>query len=324
VTITQALTQLAKSTRSKLLKAALIHMVESILAGQTLTQAMQKHSHIFSGMVINVIDAGENSGQLETAFLQLAKYLELESQTIKRVKSATRYPLIVIVALVVAFCVINFMVVPVFANMFRAFGSQLPIVTRAMIVISDFMLAYWPYLLVIVVLLFFLFRFSVSRPQGAIRWAKFKIKVPIVGPILYRIGLARFARMFCMIMQSGVPLVKGITLVAQTLGNAYMRQQVLVMREGIEKGDSLTRSASDSKLFSPMVLQMIQVGEETGEIDELLANMAEYYEREVDYDLGRLGDLIEPILLAVIGVLVLFLAMGVFLPMWDMVSFVRH
>ncbi len=322
VTVTQALKQLAKSTRSKQLRKALEEMVDAILGGKTLTAAMRDQDHIFSLMLINVVDAGENSGQLDTAFLQLAKYLELEASTKKRIKSATRYPTLVIVALLVALIVINFMVVPAFAKMFQSFNAELPVPTQVMIAISNFLTQNWILLAAGVVILFALLRYWITTPVGRLRWDHLKIKVPIIGSIIYRIILARFSRMFAMIMETGVPLVKGINLVANTLGNEYMRQKIAIMREGIEKGESLTKSATDSELFSPMILQMIYVGEQTGEVEQLLKNMAEYYEREVDYDLDRLGDMIEPILLTIIGGMVLFLAIGVFLPMWDMVSFV--
>jgi len=321
VPILESLMHLLDATRSKTLSNSLRGIIDSISSGQTLTASLRKYPKIFPNVFVSITEAGENSGQLDATFLQLAEYLELESKTIKRIKAATRYPLLVIFAIVAALVVVNFVVVPAFSKLFKQFGGKLPLPTRILVATSNFFIHYWFFLLIGIIVLFFTARYLLKTPKGRYYWDKWKLKIPVVGSIMNRIVLARFTRTFSMMLASGVPLVQSVTLVANIVGNTYIRRYILAMRDGIEHGETLTKTATASGLFTPLVLQMLSVGEEAGSIDNMLKEVAEFYEREVDYDLKRLGDLIEPFLLLVMGTMVLILALGVFLPMWDMVQF---
>jgi MSHA biogenesis protein MshG len=323
VPIIDSLRQLEKTSHSKVLKGCLLDAAESITNGQTLTTAFKKHPDIFSNMFTSIIDSGENSGQLDESFMQLANYLDLEAKTAKRVKAATRYPVMVIVAILIALGVINFMVIPAFSNMFKSFGAELPLPTRILMATSDFMINQWLLLLIIVIIIFVAIRMALATDSGRYFWDRVKLKVPVFGKLNQKIILTRFSRTFSIILRTGIPLEKGIVIVSNTVGNSYVKQKILSMREGIETGETLSKTATDTGLFSPLVLQMLNIGEASGEMDSLIEEVAEYYEREVDYDLGRLGDLIEPILLVIMAGMVLVLALGVFLPMWDMVSFIK-
>jgi MSHA biogenesis protein MshG len=324
VAITDSLKELSQSTDIPKLQKALLDCHERIISGQTLSQALKFHPKLFSKMFISIVDAGENSGQLELAFAQLAKHLELDAQTKKRIKSATRYPIMVISAILIALLVINFMVVPAFLDMFKQFKTTLPLPTRILMATSNFLTNHWMLLIIGIIVVIVVLKYFIKTPQGRYFWDYLKLRIPIIGNIIERILLGRFARTFTTIMRTGVPLIAGIGLVANAVGNEYVRRKILAMREGIERGETLTKSATESNLFSPLVLQMIKVGESSGEIDVLLEEVAEFYESEVDYDLGRLSEMIEPILLVVMGGMVLMLALGVFLPMWNMISFVKH
>lgn len=321
VPILSSLTRLAQTTRSKLLATTLNGVAEKITSGQTLAQAVQKYPKVFKKIFVALVDAGEQSGQLELAFEELANYHDLEQQTKRRIKSATRYPTMVIIAIIIAIGVVNFFVVPAFADMFNSFGSELPLVTRILFGMSNWMLDNWYILLAVVIAAVIGIRYTLKTPQGRLTWDRYKLKLPLIGSIIHRIIMARFARVFTMMLKSGVPMVAGIQLIAKTVDNTYVEQKMLAMKEGLEKGESLTKCVTDSGLFSPIALQMIAVGEDSGSIDNMLTEVAEFYEREVDYDLKKLGDAIEPILLVVIGIMVLILALAVFLPMWDMTSF---
>jgi MSHA biogenesis protein MshG len=284
---------------------------------------MAEYPKVFSQLFVSIVHVGENTGQLEKAFLQLSQYLELEMDTRKRIKTAMRYPTFVILAIVIAMVILNIFVIPQFAEIFGRFNVELPLATRILIGTSSFFVNYWPLLLVLTIGSVFLVRWYVGTPKGRMLWDKTRLRLPVVGSVIERSLLARFSRSFAMMVGAGVPLNQALSLVASAVDNAFMAERIVEMRRGIERGESLLRNAISSELFTPLVLQMISVGEETGQVDELLTEAAEFYEREVDYDLKSLTARIEPILITVVAGMVLILALGIFTPMWDMMRAVR-
>lgn len=323
VPLLDALDKLSEVTRNPLLKKVLKDIQDEISKGKTFAASVQGFPKIFPPVFASVIDAGERSGELEEAFRRLAGYFELEAKTAKRIKAAVRYPIMVIVAIVIALCIMNFMVIPSFAKMFATFKKELPLVTKILLGSSNFMVNNWPIILATVISIFAAIKYTLKTKAGRFRWDRVKLKMPVIGPILHRVILARFARIFTMTVRSGVPMVEGIQLVSKTVGNTYVAKALEGMKEGITRGDPFTKTAEQSGIFSTIVLQMLSIGEETGSMDTMLEEVADFYEREVDYDLSRLGDMIEPILLVIMGCMVLLLALGIFLPMWDMTSFVK-
>ncbi|HHP5358635.1 TPA: type II secretion system F family protein [Aeromonas veronii] len=323
IPILRAIAGLEEGTHSKPLKRALHSLGEDLGNGRPLSSSMQAHPKVFSSLFVAIIHVGENTGQLEESFLQLANYFELELETRKRIKTAMRYPSFVMIAIGIAMVILNIMVIPVFAGMFAKFGVELPLATRILLATSHFFVNYWWLLLAILAGMVFGWRRWVATTKGKLTWHRWQLKLPIVGTIIERSLLARFARSFSMMLKAGVPLNTALTLVADAVDNAYMAGRVRDMRAGIERGESLLRTASSSGLFTPLVIQMIAVGEETGQVDDLLHEAAEYYEREVDYDLKSLTARIEPILIGIVAVMVLILALGIFTPMWDMMRAVR-
>ncbi|WP_429190895.1 type II secretion system F family protein [Aeromonas veronii] len=323
IPILRAIAGLEESTHSKPLKRALHSLGEDLGNGRPLSSSMQAHPKVFSSLFVAIIHVGENTGQLEESFLQLANYFELELETRKRIKTAMRYPSFVMIAIGIAMVILNIMVIPVFAGMFAKFGVELPLATRILLATSHFFVNYWWLLLAILAGMVFGWRRWVATTKGKLTWHRWQLKLPIVGTIIECSLLARFARSFSMMLKAGVPLNTALTLVADAVDNAYMAGRVRDMRAGIERGESLLRTASSSGLFTPLVMQMIAVGEETGQVDDLLHEAAEYYEREVDYDLKSLTARIEPILIGIVAVMVLILALGIFTPMWDMMRAVR-
>lgn len=319
----RALTGLQASMRNRVFKGILKDMVASLESGMNLSSALGRHPKVFSPLFLALINVGENTGQLDLAFKEVGRYLELEKNTRKQIKSATRYPLFVSVAIVAALSVITYFVIPAFSETFQRLGAQLPLETRILIGISDFVVAYWMYMLASVAAAVLAWRSWIGSASGKLIWDHHKMRMPIVGPVFERIALGRFARTFSMVMRAGVPIVHGLGVVAGAVGNKYIGGRVLRMRDGISRGESLYNTAVQSNMFSPLVLQMIAVGEESGAIDELLAEVAEFYDSEVEYDLKKLGDAIEPILIMFIAGIVLLLALGVFLPIWDLNSAIR-
>jgi len=323
VPISRAISGLAESTRNPMMVAALGDIGDNLEAGRTLSSALSRYPDIFSHLFVSIVQVGENTGQLDEAFLQMSRYLELEKDTRDRIKAALRYPTMVIVAIGVAVAVINIFVIPAFAKVFKGFHAELPWATQILIATSDFAVAYWPYILVGLVLALVGVRSHMKTEKGRYQWDKAKLRLPVVGSIIRRATLGRYARSFAMASRAGVPLIQILTVVARAVDNEYVGDRIRHMRNGIERGDTLTRTAAASGMFTPLVLQMLAVGEETGNVDDMMQEVAEFYEREVDYDLKNLSSAIEPILIVAIGAMVLILALGVFLPMWDLAGAAR-
>ncbi|TWX49198.1 type II secretion system F family protein [Colwellia hornerae] len=320
VPILRAINGMAESSTSDKLKAALTDIGSQLEGGYTLSTALSQYPKLFSPLFVSLVHVGENTGQLDGSFLKLANYLEREQDTRKRIKTALRYPSFVLGAIFIAMIILNIFVVPTFANMFAKLGADLPVTTKMLIASSNFFLNYWPHLLVGSVFGFFGLKNYLKTERGMYLWDRLKTKIPVVGGVIERSILSRFSHTFAIVLKAGVPLTTGLTLVADAVDNTYMRDKILAMRGGIESGDSLLRSANASKLFTPLVLQMVAVGEETGRVDELLEEVGDYYEREVDYELSTLTARIEPIMIAIVAAMVLVLALGIFTPMWDMMS----
>lgn len=320
ISMLRAVEGLADNATNRQLGDALRDVADQLERGRGLSTAMAEHPLVFPRVVVAVVHVGENTGRLEQSFAQLAQYLEGELDTRKRIKEATRYPIFVSGFLFIAVVVLNIFVIPQFATMFSNFGVELPLITRILLATSDFFINYTAYMIAAVVLVVIAMIRQLKKPASRERWDGWKLRMPAVGDVVERSLLARFCRSFAVMLNSGVPLTQALGLVSETLDNRYMSVRVADMRKGIERGETLLRVSRNSGLFTPLVLQMVAVGEETGSLDDLLIEAAEYYEREVDYDLKNMTARIEPIMISIVAVMVLFLALGIFLPMWEMMS----
>lgn len=320
IPIIRAIEGLAQSTNSVRLQQILQELVDQLENGRNLSQAMAVHPAVFSRLMVSIVHVGENTGRLDEAFLQLTYYFEQELETRKQIKQATRYPFFVLLTLIVAMFILNLAVIPQFANMFARFNAELPWSTKALLASSEFFIAYWPLMLLVAVATGFGFRSYIKTDKGRKVWGRWKIRFPIIGSVIYRATLGRFARSFGMMLKAGVPMTSALTLVADAVDNDYLGDIIREMRRNIERGESLLRVSQQSQMFTPLVLQMLAVGEETGAMDEMLSEVAGFYEREVAFDLKSLTAKIEPILICIVAVMVLILALGIFTPMWDMLN----
>ena len=324
VPIMSALHGLSRNTRNRTLAKTLSGVMESLETGRDLSSALSQYPKVFSVFYISLVRVGETSGQLEQVFRQLSGYLEREKKTRDQIKSAMRYPVFVIAAILVAVVVINVFVVPAFTAIFEKFGANLPLPTRILVAMSDVTINHWPILLVAVVTLVVGLRLYLKSDNGRYRWHKLQLRLPLVGSVLYQATLARFSRLFALVQRSGIPIVTGLSVVGRALDNDFVEERVLTMRDGIERGEALSHTAASSGIFDPLVLQMIQVGEESGATDELLQEVADYYDDEVDYAIDKLSASIEPTLTIALAGLVFLLATGIFLPMWDLYKVALH
>lgn len=318
VPIVRAIRGLAETHDKPVMARALSDLVAGLESGHDLASSLGRHPKLFPPLFVSLVRVGEQTGNLDAALLQLAQYLELDKEIQDQVHAALRYPVIVMVAITVAIVILNLFVIPTFASVFASFKTQLPLPTQILIASSQFFVRYWPYLLGATVLTAIGIRHYLRSPTGSAWWDRQVVRLPIIGHIVHKALLARFSRSFALCFKAGVPLIQALTIIAKAVDNQYIGGLVLGMRDGIQRGDSMTRVATATGIFTPMVLQMIAVGEETGALDELLLEVAMYYEREVAYETKGLTTAIEPILTGIIAAIVLVLALGIFLPMWNL------
>jgi MSHA biogenesis protein MshG len=323
VPIVRALAGLEESSQNPALNRILADVRDKLQSGQDLSVGMSAHPKVFTPFMVSMMRVGELTGRLDEVFLRLYEFFVFEKKISDDVRGAMRYPVIVLAALAIAMFIVNLVVIPAFARMFTSLKAELPLMTRILVAVSEFFVAYWPVMLVGLVAAVLAVRAYVRTPGGRYFWDWLKLRMPLVGPLVYKATLAKFSRSFALAGRSGVPIQQALALVAEVVENAYLGARVMGMREGIERGESILRTAVNAGVFDPVVLQMVAVGEETGEMHALMAEIADMYEREVNIEVEGLAAKAEPLLLVMMGSLVLVLALGIFLPMWDMIGAAR-
>ncbi len=314
---------LMDTTHNEVLKSALVEIIGSLESGRSLSQSLARHPKIFSPLFISIVEIGESTGTMDTAFLRLYEYLSTDEDIRKRVRSAIRYPLIVVAAIAVAMGIITLFVIPAFEPIFRQLGDNIPLPTRIITGVSSFVANQWSLLLTIIAVLTAVVARWVNTPAGRMTWDRYKLGLPIVGVIMRNAALARVTRSLAVALETGLPINQTLRSIAGSVGNVFLAGKLDELLAGVERGESLSATARSTALFTPLILQMIALGEETGALPELLNESADFYKREVDYDLENLSAALEPILIITVGAMVLVLALGVFLPMWDMVARTR-
>jgi MSHA biogenesis protein MshG len=320
IPIMRALTGIQSSVGNQKLARVVGQLRTSLDSGRELSMAMTEHPKVFDSFYISMIRVGETTGNLDNIFARLAEHIEFERFMRGQIKSALRYPMFVMTAMAIAIVVINIMVIPQFEKVFASMHTDLPFITKILIGFSSFMRNYWFVLIAMVVGASWAFKSYISTAAGRSNWDRIKMRIPIAGKIIFKGTMARFARSFALSTRSGLPILSALRLVSQTVENDYISAKILSMSSGIERGETILRTATQTGVFNPLVLQMIAVGEESGSLDELMQEIADMYQADVEYDVKTLGAQIEPIMIMFLGALVLVLALGVFLPIWDMSS----
>ena len=320
IPLLRGLRGLASSTHNILLRRALEDVLRSLEAGRDLATSFGRHPELFPEIYLGIIAVGEATGTLEASFLRLSDYLSQERNLQERVKTALRYPLIVMVAIAAAIGVITTFVMPRFAPLFRALGNDIPLPTRIIMGTAEIARRDWYWVLAVGAALFLATRTYVRTVGGRLRWHKLLLVLPVIGPLARQATLARLSRTLSIAGRAGMPMLETLAIIARVCGNDYLARRMRRLRDRVERGEPLSRAAAGVRMFPPLVLQMIAVGEETGELPQLLDEVAGFYEREVEFSLSTLSAAIEPILIVLIGGIVLILALGVFLPMWNMIA----
>lgn len=320
VPLVRAFQGLQEHTHRADMRDAMGKIIDDLQSGSDLASAMTAHPKVFSRLFPRLIQVGETTGRLEEAFQQLSLYLVRDRDTRHRIRTAIRYPLFVLFALLVALFVINYFVIPAFFSLFARFGAELPFFTRVLMATSHYTQTYGPVMLLGALGGGIFFRQFIHTPRGMYWWDRTTLHLPLVGGIVHHASLARMARTFAMGFQSGLTVTQTLNTVEESVDNLFIRDKLSGMHRGVERGESLTQAAYHSGLFSPLVLQMLAVGEETGGVADMMSEVADFYDRKVAHDIQALSAAIEPILLFGVAILVLILALGVFLPMWNLGS----
>jgi MSHA biogenesis protein MshG len=320
IPLLRGLRGLTASTHNAIMREALQDILSSLESGRDLATSFARHPELFPALYINLVRVGESTGTLESSFQRLAEYLAKDADMQERVKSALRYPIIVTIAISVAMGILTTFVIPHFAPLFRSLGNNIPLPTRIIIAASNFALHEWYVVLGALAAAIVVWRHYVRTEKGRYQWHRLKLRLPGVGRLAHEAILARISRSLSISLTAGMPMIETLKLIAQSSGNEYMSERVLRMSATVERGDSLSRAAATAGMFPPLVLQMMEVGEDTGELPDLMEEVAGYYDREVDYALKTLSAAIEPVLIVAVGGMVLVLALGVFLPMWNMIG----
>ncbi|MGD8324941.1 MAG: type II secretion system F family protein [Gammaproteobacteria bacterium] len=316
----RGMSSLAVSTPNAVLRETLEQVLDKLQSGRDLASSLSQHPEVFSKFYVSIVRVGESTGNLPMAFMRMYEYLSMEKRIRDKLKQAMRYPSTVIGAIAVAMVVITLFVLPKFEPIFASLGPNVPWATRVLLSVSDFVAQYWYIVAAGLITSYVAFRMWSQSRDGRYRWDKAKLRFPVVGEITRKATLAKVCRSFALTIDAGVPIVQGLSLIARATGNEYMSEGVLSLRSGVEHGESLSQTAQTSGLFTPLALQMLMIGEETGTLSEMIVEVADFYEREVDYDLENISAAIEPMLIVSVGVMVLVLALGIFLPLWDMAA----
>ena len=320
IPIMRALSGIQSSVGNPKLAQVVGQLRVSLDSGRELSVAMTEHPKVFDSFYISMIRVGETTGNLDNIFLRLSEHIEFDRFMRGQIKSALQYPMFVITAMAIAIVVINIMVIPQFEKVFASMHADLPFITKMLIAFSNFMRNYWFVLIGMIAAAGWSFKTYVKTASGRSNWDRIKMRIPIAGKIIFKGTMARFARSFALSTRSGLPILSALRLVSQTVENDYISAKILSMSAGIERGETILRTATQTGVFNSLVLQMIAVGEESGSLDNLMQEIADMYQADVEYDVKTLGAQIEPILIIFLGALVLVLALGVFLPIWDMSS----
>jgi len=318
VPLLRSLRALEESATNRRLAQALAELQLQLESGRELSASMRQQPATFSNYVVSTVKVGEVTGRLSEAFEGLYNQLSFERENREAVATALRYPTFVLMAAVSALIAVNIFVIPAFANIYRSFKAELPLLTRVLIGVSDFFINYGWLLLGVAISAGFGIVTWVRTPAGTRFWHGLLLRIPIVGVLIHKATLARFTKSFGLALKAGVPVVDALNAAVETSGNVVIGEKIATMGPAAARGESLARSARTTGVFTPVVLQMFAVGEETGALDEMMAEVAEHFQKEVDYAIKSLGAQIEPIMILVLGAMILVFALGVFLPMWDL------
>ncbi len=324
VPLVRGLQTLRDQSENEAMREVVSSLMEDIQKGNPLGEAMRKHPKVFSSIYCNTIRAGETSGRLEEILDRLAELLEYDQKVKEEIKSATRYPILVLIVMSLAIFVLMTFVVPKFTTLYARFDMELPLPTRILMGVSSYFQNYWYVNILAVVALIVGFRLVVRTARGRRAWDWLKLNVPVIGKITFKGIISRFSRMFATLTGSGVPILETLNIMRLAVGNTVIAGRIKEVRDKVMEGTGIAGPMSKTGKFPPLFVQMVSIGEETGALEDMLLEASRHYEREIDYHLKRLTAAIEPILIVCLGGMMLLLALAIFMPLWNLVGIVRR
>lgn len=323
IPVVRGLKALEEQTGNERLRMAIKTIAQDIDKGQSLSDALSKHQGIFSEIYVGMVRSGEISGNLEDVLARLSDLLEFQMKTREIIKSATRYPIFVLVTLVIAFVVLMRVVVPKFVPMFRNAKIDLPLPTQLLLVINDTLQNYGALVIIVIILVLIAFFYYKRTQSGAFTIDRLKLAIPLIGPIIQKIAMNRFAFILENLIKVGIPIIQTLDIVSRAVGNKYIANKIQDIAENVEKGRGISGPLKKSKIFPPLVIHLIATGEETGSLEEMLREISSHYDREVNYSVNRLSAWIEPLMTVFLAGMVLFLALAIFMPWWNIMRVIR-
>ncbi len=318
--LVQCLTILANQSENKLLAKTIKTIKTSVEGGDTFSDALRKHPKIFDALYTNMVEAGEVGGILDTILNRLAAYMEKAMSLKKKVKSAMVYPSVILVVAVVVVAGLMIFVIPTFASMFKDMGGALPVPTLIVMKISDIFKNYTHYMIIIIVAVVFLFRRYYKTDKGKLTIDTITLKLPIAGPLIIKVAVAKFTRTLGTLISSGVPIIDGLDITARTAGHKVVEKSVISTISSIKEGQTIATPLSRHKVFPSMVTQMIEIGEATGALDAMLNKIADFYDEEVDTAVEALTSLLEPALMVFLGIAIGGIVIAMYLPIFKMAA----
>lgn len=313
----------ADQTESKALRKILTTVREDVEGGKTFADTLSMHPRIFNELYVSMVAAGEAGGVMDEILNRLSTLLEKDADIKAKIKSATLYPKMVVGAVIAAIVILVTFVIPKFAELYGRFGAALPLPTRVLVAISVFFTKYWYIMALTVIASVIAFRIYIRTGIGRRHWDSIRIRFPIFGPLSLKASMSRFSMILGTLLKSGLPILTALEISGRAVGNVIVSDEVERVRNEIRGGKPLAKPMEESGFFPAMMIQMVAVGEETGKLDDMLLGVSDHLNSEVDYTIRNLSTLLEPMLLSVIFGMVLFIALALFLPMWDMVKLVR-
>ncbi|HET6230649.1 MAG TPA: type II secretion system F family protein [Longimicrobiaceae bacterium] len=318
--LVQSLTILAEQTENKPFQAVISQVLQDIQSGQTLADSMGKHPKVFTDLYVNMVAAGEAGGILDTILLRLAVFLEKNDALMRKIKGAMTYPGVMLAVVIIATTVLLWKVVPVFAGIFTDAGLELPMPTRVVLAASSFLQSYILFMFIGVGIALYLLKRYYGTENGQLVIDRLMLKMPVLGDLLRKSAVSRFTRTLGTLVSSGVSILEGLQITARTSGNRVIHDAVMASRASIAGGATISEPLKASGVFPPMVVQMINVGEQTGGLDEMLSKIADFYDDEVDTAVTALTSVLEPIMIVVMGVVIGGMVVAMYLPMFDLMK----
>lgn len=322
--IVQCLEILGEQSENKLLRTTITSIRRDVEGGCTLADALRKHPKIFDDLYVNMVEAGEAGGILNTILNRIALFIEKASRLKKKVKGAMIYPVAIVLVAIVVVAVLMIFVIPVFAELYGSMGQALPAPTQICINISNFFVVYWWLMLLAAIGVVMAIKLYYKTPQGHMKIDALLLRMPVIGDLLRKVAVARFSQNMALLLSSGVPILDGLAITGKTAGNKVVEKAIMESRLSISKGNTVAEPLRESKIFPPLVCQMVAVGESTGGLDGMLRKVAELYEEEVDDAVSNLTAMMEPAIMVVLGVILGGLVVAMYLPIFQMGSLVGN